>query len=185
VNTAAALTATLSHVQDGGTACPSAPGTCCETSADRSSGAARVPFSFDLDTGVLVWDGKTFEPLRKLPQSPDGGKVTYDVRAPTNTKETIEVGSSVLNKADASLSGYSGVLAPWLSARAGGDGGTAGDRIYMSTETVVVYDPAAGTLSVVSFREPVLTTGTGCNPSGQLRVNTATVRVAGADASGD
>ncbi|MBK8215447.1 MAG: hypothetical protein IPK71_17035 [Myxococcales bacterium] len=84
---------TLAEPREGG-AC--APGTtpfqengvdCCITGADASVADVPVPVTFDVDSGVLVWNGRVFAAM----PGPE-----YKVFPPTNTEETYDAAASVL-----------------------------------------------------------------------------------------
>jgi len=166
------LVVNLSKVRDGGSVC-SDPATCCETSTEEADASAPVPISFDLDTGALTWNGRVFEALTKVPPAGDSGAVVYRATAPKNTSETVDAGASVLLASDASLTGYSGMIPRWLTARSGGGGGVAGETVqFPGTVTEARFDPVAGTLTLTSFRLPNLVTGSGCNPSAKITLRT-------------
>ena len=164
------LTASLAKVRDGGTICPPRDPVCCELSSHASDASLPVSLSFDLDTGVLIWNGIVFQPLTKQTPRVDGGPVTYDRLPPANTRETLEVGRSLLLAGDASMVGADGLISPWLAVRPG-EGGIAGEVISSTGFwTPVTFDANNGTLAVKSSRYPQIITGNGCNPTGLLKL---------------
>lgn len=174
--TSVSFAATLSDPRDGGV-CP--PGTtplqengfdCCITGSDASVDDVPVAVTFDVDSGVLVWNGRVFAAM----PGPD-----YKAFPPTNTEETYDAAASVLVRGGASLAGYDRFFRIYRSAN------IQGGNFNMSTVTRVTLDPDAGTIQLGSERQPNAIYTATCSSRARIRMTTPVVPFGARDAASD
>jgi hypothetical protein len=176
VPTSVSFSTTLAEPREGG-AC--APGTtpfqengvdCCITGADASVADVPVPVTFDVDSGVLVWNGRVFAAM----PGPE-----YKVFPPTNTEETYDAAASVLARGGASLAAYERFFRVYRAADVpGGD-------FDMSTYTRVTLDLDAGTFALRSERRPNAIYTMTCSSRARVRMTTPEVPLGARDAARD
>lgn len=143
---------------------------CCAIAVDASATDVPVEISFDVDSGVLVWNGRVFAAMPGPP---------YQAFPPTNNEETYDAAASVLARGGASLGDYERFFKIYRAATSqGGD-------FTMSTVTRVTLDPDAGTLAVVSRRHPNAIYAQTCWSRARIVMTTPTVSVGTRDAGSD